>query len=419
MATDHADHGSRGSTGVIVAAVSTSIAFVALSLRLMTRAFIVRNVGPEDYVVLVAFALSVALTALICVEVQHGQGRHYSTVSPEELEQLNKVSLPERFPGSLLTYLKAFWASVPVYQASLTLTKISILLQYRRVFVGTGIQRFILGSIGVVIIYGLWSVLSTAFMCSPVSYFWDRSISGHCLSRLGVWFSNSALNIITDIVICVMPFPVLNKLHLPRKQKYALMAVFGLGLFVCLTSILRLKSLYDISVSDDITWDNTPAAYWSSLEVNFAVIAACLPTLRKTISRFFPRFFSSYSNSDSNHRYLPSRKTKTKSRADTNGFSKFAITSHAAQTDWVQGLTSQNVTAKGLSSEMDDLKKKPSLSTCNSDDGITVVGAEPEDGRIRVMTTIVTHELTPSPSELDVSVGPSSTASSPKERHLV
>lgn len=256
-------------------------------------------------------------------------------------------------------------------------------------------------------------------MCSPVSYFWDRSISGHCLSRLGVWFSNSALNIITDIVICVMPFPVLNKLHLPRKQKYALMAVFGLGLFVCLTSILRLKSLYDISVSDDITWDNTPAAYWSSLEVNFAVIAACLPTLRKTISRFFPRFFSSYSNSDSNHRYLPSRKTKTKSRADTNGFSKFAITSHAAQTDWVQGLTSQNVTAKGLSSEMDDLKKKPSLSTCNSDDGITVVGAEPEDGRIRVMTTIVTHELTPSPSELDVSVGPSSTASSPKERHLV
>lgn len=101
MATDHADHGSRGSTGVIVAAVSTSIAFVALSLRLMTRAFIVRNVGPEDYVVLVAFALSVALTALICVEVQHGQGRHYSTVSPEELEQLNKVSLPERFPWKL------------------------------------------------------------------------------------------------------------------------------------------------------------------------------------------------------------------------------------------------------------------------------------------------------------------------------
>lgn len=74
MTTDHASHGSRGSTGVIIAIVSTSVAFVVLGLRLFTRTMIVRNVGAEDYVVLVAFMLSVALTALICVEVQHGQG---------------------------------------------------------------------------------------------------------------------------------------------------------------------------------------------------------------------------------------------------------------------------------------------------------------------------------------------------------
>lgn len=71
-----------------------------------------RSIGAEDYVVLVAFALSVALTALICVEVQHGQGmtlwstlridihltlslgRHYSSVSPEELKEMNKVITP-------------------------------------------------------------------------------------------------------------------------------------------------------------------------------------------------------------------------------------------------------------------------------------------------------------------------------------
>lgn len=74
MTTNPTSHGSRGSTGVIIAIVSTSVAFVVLGLRLFTRTLIVRNVGAEDYVVLVAFALSVALTALICVEVQHGQG---------------------------------------------------------------------------------------------------------------------------------------------------------------------------------------------------------------------------------------------------------------------------------------------------------------------------------------------------------
>jgi hypothetical protein len=279
----------------------------------------------------------------------------------------------------------------------------------------------ITGSIGVIIVYGLWSVFSTAFMCTPVAYFWDHSIGGHCLSRLGVWFANASLNIVTDVVICLMPVPVLNKLRLPRKQKYALIAVFCLGLFVCLTSILRLKALYDISVSTDVTWDNTPAAYWSSLECNFSVVAACLPTLRKTVSRFFPRFFSSPSDTDSKHRYIPSRKPKTKSRTnnDTSGFAKFAVTSHAAQADWVQGLTTQNGVAREISHKMEMEAMKNTSRSSDEEAGLTMVDTEPEDGRIRVMTTIVTRELSSKPSDMSLSVDQSSAASSPKERHLV
>lgn len=270
--------------------------------------------------------------------------------------------------------------------------------------------------------YGLWSVLSTAFMCRPVAYFWDHSIGGRCLSRLGVWFANASLNIITDIVICLMPVPVLNKLRLPRKQKFALIAVFCLGLFVCLTSVLRLKALYYISISTDVTWDNTPAAYWSSLECNFAVVAACLPTLRKTVSRFFPRFFSSHSDPDSAHRHVPSRKTKTKSRTnnDTNGFSKFAVTSHAAHADWAQGMATQNGNAREISHKMEmETMKNKTRTSAESDNGLTMVDSEPEDGRIRVMTTIVTRELTSKPSDMSLSVDQSSAASSPQERHLV
>jgi hypothetical protein len=259
-------------------------------------------------------------------------------------------------------------------------------------------------------------------MCTPVSYFWNPSIGGHCLSRLGVWFANAALNIITDVVICLMPVPVLNRLSLPRKQKYALIAVFCLGLFVCLTSILRLKALYQISVSTDVTWDNTPAAYWSSLECNCSVVAACLPTLRKSISRFFPSFFSSPSKSDSNHRYIPSCRPQTKSRTnhDTSGFAKFAVTSHAAQADWQQTLMTQTGTARDISQkmEMETIKSKTRLSG-ESEQGLTMVDTELEDGRIRVMTTIVTRELTSKPSDMSLSMYQGSADSNPQERHLV
>lgn len=61
---------------------------------------------------------------------------------------------------------------------------------------------------------------------------------------------------------------------------------------VCLVSILRLKSLIAVSKSSDLTYDNAPAAMWSSVEVNTGIISACLPTLRPFAARYISSFAS-------------------------------------------------------------------------------------------------------------------------------
>lgn len=61
---------------------------------------------------------------------------------------------------------------------------------------------------------------------------------------------------------------------------------------VCLVSILRLKSLVAVSKSTDLTYDNAPAAMWSSVEVNIGIISACLPTLRPFAARYISSFAS-------------------------------------------------------------------------------------------------------------------------------
>ena len=61
---------------------------------------------------------------------------------------------------------------------------------------------------------------------------------------------------------------------------------------VCIVSILRLQSLIAISNSDDPTYDNPPAATWSSVEINVGIICSCLPCLRPLISKFLPRVFA-------------------------------------------------------------------------------------------------------------------------------
>jgi len=57
----------------------------------------------------------------------------------------------------------------------------------------------------------------------------------------------------------------------------------------CITSILRLPSLYQISKSTDLTYDNTTIATWTSIELNTGIICACLVTLKPVLSLIFPQ----------------------------------------------------------------------------------------------------------------------------------
>jgi hypothetical protein len=68
---------------------------------------------------------------------------------------------------------------------------------------------------------------------------------------------------------------------------------------VCIVSIIRLQALVAISNSRDPTYDNPPAATWSSIEINVGIICSCLPLLRPLLTRFLPGIFTS--RNPSNH----------------------------------------------------------------------------------------------------------------------
>ena len=117
-----------------------------------------------------------------------------------------------------------------IYCLSLTFTKVSILLQYLRIFTTKQFRVSCWALLGFVAVYGTWSVFSSIFGCMPVAYFWDKTIKGgHCMNQYAVWFTSAAVNIVTDFAIIILPMPVLWRLNMPLKQKRALMLVFALG----------------------------------------------------------------------------------------------------------------------------------------------------------------------------------------------
>ncbi len=107
---------------------------------------------------------------------------------------------------------------------------------------------------------------------------WNGDPSARCIDKRFLWFFNDSFNILTDVIIIILPMPVLSALKLSIKQKIGVMMVFALEdceftfeLFrhgtvltspsrVCLASILRLRSLYIVSKSDDVV-SHFPSSY--------------------------------------------------------------------------------------------------------------------------------------------------------------
>jgi len=61
---------------------------------------------------------------------------------------------------------------------------------------------------------------------------------------------------------------------------------------VCVISILRIATIKSVDFND-MTYSFTPLAYWGAVEINLAVICACLTTLKPLVDRLFPTLLGS------------------------------------------------------------------------------------------------------------------------------
>lgn len=162
---------ASGEAVVGVTVAFTVLAALATVARLVTRIGIVHHAGLDDVVISVAIVLSIMLTIAMCQQVKYGMGRHADTLSADDHVQS----------------LVWFWASVWIYYLALCFAKLSILIQYLRLFPGRKFRVKCFFLIGIVIGWTFWAFFSALFACRPIRYFWDSSVQGTCLNRLAVW----------------------------------------------------------------------------------------------------------------------------------------------------------------------------------------------------------------------------------------
>ncbi|KAJ6262489.1 hypothetical protein Dda_3299 [Drechslerella dactyloides] len=201
---------------IVSVAITLPLAIVACSLRLYTRAFLIRSFQTDDY--LTIFAMVSALAFEICAI-------HSSSLGLGK----DMWNIPWTRMTSVLEF---FIATELIYFVSICFCKLTILAFYLRFIVSMNkIQRFFIrASIAAVIIYNIVTILILLFACRPVRALWnfdyDRS---KCRNTDAIFFVNAALNTVTDLAILVIPLPMLWTIQMRTSKKIGLIALFITG----------------------------------------------------------------------------------------------------------------------------------------------------------------------------------------------
>jgi hypothetical protein len=126
---------------------------------------------------------------------------------------------------------KIFYVVPPIYNLGICMIKVSILMQYLRIF-AVKMRRITVVTAVLVMLWTIATVILGLLACLPVPSFWDPAAypDHYCMPILPGWYSNSAVNILSDVVIFSLPIPVLWKLQMPKSQRISLIAIFGFGL---------------------------------------------------------------------------------------------------------------------------------------------------------------------------------------------
>jgi hypothetical protein len=111
------------------------------------------------------------------------------------------------------------------------MTKISNLVQLLRVFPVRHFRLSCYYMLATVIAYGAWAAASNMFICNSVSFSWNNNSSknGHCMDRKLIWYTNSGVSIAQDLIILLLPMPLVRSLHISSSQKRGLVIMMIIG----------------------------------------------------------------------------------------------------------------------------------------------------------------------------------------------
>ncbi|KAL2216001.1 hypothetical protein M432DRAFT_647162 [Thermoascus aurantiacus ATCC 26904] len=281
---------------IAICVVFSTAAFLAVALRFYVRYTTQRALWVDDYAALSSAILGAAYSGIAIAQTRWGQALDPAYFPPENTIPFSKIQ----------------YSGGPVYTLALLGFKLSLLFSYLRI--GGFVKSYAYIIYGVIVLVICNQIIFTcviSFACHPIAKQWDPSLPGSCINTIASYYGTS---LGFDVIIIVLPIPVLLTLQLKKRQKIVLIGLFGLGFFVTVIQIIRIFTIKNLK-----SYTNSEAiVIWSAIEISVGVIIPCIPTYGP-LFRSFSSVYSSYryrsrGQSQSNLTGINNNATSSKSR---------------------------------------------------------------------------------------------------------
>ncbi|RYP16714.1 hypothetical protein DL765_004950 [Monosporascus sp. GIB2] len=226
-----------------------AIATAFLGQRMYTNSVLLRKFLLDDYMILLAWLLSIAAQSCLLRAYRRGLlGVHAW-----------EMSLDRNNESTLLVLLTTLNYIPTTILSKLTLCsfyfRLSPSIPYRYSVCFTG---FVCASS----LIGIW--FSVLFACNPIAAAWDLRVAAEasCINRPVIYITQAAFGCVTDLMLLVLPIPTVVGLQMSTRQKVGLLGLFAIGSVTLITSIVRLVLLLPSLANPDQSWSLAEGCLW-------------------------------------------------------------------------------------------------------------------------------------------------------------
>ncbi|KAI9674012.1 MAG: hypothetical protein M1829_003855 [Trizodia sp. TS-e1964] len=260
-----------------------SIAVLTTIGRLYCRKFLVRVVGLDDYLILLATCFAIGNAPLHYIKIET-----YASLW-DMLGPTAKIDPSIFFSEKFIRQAPISFAAVYLYLGELASTKLAIVAFYYRITPNKAHHYVLYVVSACIVAYTIANSLALFFQFDPVAASWDRTIKG-AVTRYkpeDLTVASGSFQVSTDALLLLLPIPILRSLHCSRRTKVGLFLLFSLGTFAMVASAMRLYQaiLVQRATGIDGLLAYPPFQLWTDLETNTAIVCANVPALSSLFQR--------------------------------------------------------------------------------------------------------------------------------------